>query len=203
MHEYNKKLYTHLVFKQYLEARGKTKEPFDKEERVLDILDCMFLEADNEKNYIKYASNYGIYLKDKNAIELNKGALDSLVEEEQRISPFSGNTELVIYQGIPMIKSGINIVEGQVADIYHTHNPYSIEYLQGLSELHNCGFKICFGIFGRTYDKDKSKKFKLVRDYLSTMSGDLEMQYDTERDNYYLIVYNKFKQNVKILRRGR
>ena len=137
MHEYNKKLYVHLISKQYLEARGKTKELFDKDDRVLDILDWLFLKADIEKNYIKYAENYGIYLKDKNAIELNKGAADSLVEEKQRISPFSGNTELVIYQGIPMIKSGINIVEGQVADIYHTHNPYRKEFLSGLSELHN------------------------------------------------------------------
>jgi hypothetical protein len=162
----------------------------------------MFLEADNEKNYIKYASNYGIYLKDKNAIELNKGALDSLVEEEQRISPFSGNTELVIYQGIPMIKSGINIVEGQVADIYHTHNPYEKRYLNGLAELQHYGYKICFGVFGRTYDKDKKEKFKLVRDYLSLMSSDLEMQYDTENENYYLILFSKFKQKGKVLRKG-
>ena len=197
--------YVFLLYNQFISAKGiSLKDALNKRDELSkEFIDWLYDLEKIGAQYSFYAENNGINLVSDYARELNKGVFDSLVSKEQRISPFSGNTELVIYQGIPMIKSGINIVEGQVADIYHTHNPYSIEYLQGLSELHNCGFKICFGIFGRTYDKDKKEKFKLVRDYLSTMSGELEIQYDTERDNYYLIVYNKFKQNVKILRRGR
>lgn len=197
--------YVFLLYNQFISAKGiSLKDALNKRDELSkEFIDWLY---DLEKigvQYSFYAENNGINLVSDFARELNKGVFDSLVSKEQRISPFSDNTELVIYQGIPMIKSGINIVEGQVADIYHTHNPYRKEYLSGLSELHNFGYRICFGIFGRTYDKDKSKKFKLVKDYLSLMSGELDMQYDTERDNYYLIVYNKFKQNVKILRRGR
>lgn len=197
--------YVFLLYNQFISAKGiSLKDALNKRDELSkEFIDWLYDLEKIGAQYSSYAENNGINLVSDFARELNKGVFDSLVSKEQRISPFSDNTELVIYQGIPMIKSGINIVEGQVADIYHTHNPYSIEYLQGLSELHNCGFKICFGVFGRTYDKDKSKKFKLVKDYLSLMSGELDMQYDTERDNYYLIVYNKFKQNVKILRRGR
>ena len=196
MHEY-----ISLLFEQFCNAKGYrniSKIPFHEIEEEFIVWNVGLLRQGLE--YIQYAKENGIDLQNHDAIELNKGGYDSLVSKLNRVSPFSGNTELVIYQGIPMIKSGINIVEGQVADIYHTHNPYSERYLEGLSELHGYGHKICFGIFGSIDDKDKDKKFKLVKDYLRNFNENIEYSSDTINGHYHLIVYSKFKQ--KILRRG-
>ena len=169
--------------------------------------------------YLKFCECYNIFLDNENSIELNKGILDSIISTDgkhyvkpisvfatseyagKRLSKF--NEELIVNRGELYIRRGSILKRSQVADLYHTHNPYNDNFFKPLDELCDLEIQICYGMFGSIVDKDKEYKLKRLRKFVMSKSSDLSFEYDILGDGYYALAYNKSQIKTKKLVKGR
>lgn len=151
----------------------------------------------------KYFNFNDIDINSSNIAEVGKGKYDSIVlPTTQIISPFGEtlkkeNSELIIYQGEPIILGSID--KGQVVDKFLTHNPYTFEMIKAWPTLHNSGYDIIFGICGYVQDKNIQEK-RMQIDYLCYgMNEEIEENYDLINDIYvgYIRSNRKVKRLVK------
>lgn len=198
--------YLILLFNQFNNAKGYKEIYLDSKQYLNEFSVWLYELSKQSKQYLGFSLFNGISLADGDFIEINKGKYDTLIKEKTIISPFAYTLnqlkqDLVVYQGEPLIKCGSKIEKGQVVDTYCTHNPYNIFYFNNLDELHNNGYMICFGIFGKNSDRNKKIKISFIQKVMQNMIDDFIFDYETSDDNYYCIVFTKRLVKKKILKR--
>ena len=198
--------YLVLLCNQFNEVKGYKKTHLESKEYLDELAFWLYDLKKQSKEYLEFGLFNGINLADGDFIEINKGKFDTLRKGENIISPFAStlnlvSKDLVVYQGEPLIISGSKIKKGQVVDTYCTHNPYNIYYFNNLDELHNNGYMVCFGMFGKNEDKNKQSKVKFIQGVAENMGNDFIFAYETDRENYYSVVFTKRFVKRYILRR--
>lgn len=198
--------YLNLLFNQFNNAKGYSKIYLDSKQYLHEFVTWLEEIKKQTKEYLALAFSNGIDLETSDFIEINKGKYDTLNNEKIIISPFADTLNqlkqnLIVYQGEPFIVSGSKVEKGQVVDTYCTHNPYNLYYFNNLDKLHNNGYMICFGIFGKNSDYDKKSKITFMQKILQNMIGDFYFDYETFLDNYYYIVFTKRLVKRKVLKK--
>ena len=183
--------YLMLLFNQFNNAKGYKEVCLNSNQYLNEFAVWLHELSKQSKCYLDFSLFNGINLADGDFIEVNKGTLNQLKQD------------LVVYQGEPLIRCGSKIKKGQVVDTYCTHNPYNMFYFNNLEQLHNNGYMICFGIFGKNCDRDKQIKIKFIQQVMQNMIDDFIFDYETIDNNYYYIVFTKrlVKVKKKVLQR--
>ena len=74
-----------------------------------------------------------------------------------------------------------------------TFNPYFDDDITKWYQLHNGGLNISLGVCGKVYDRDSSKKVKLISDIADKLDCDYEENYDIMGDDYFYNINSKRK----------
>ena len=194
------------LYKQYCDARSVVCNPFDGKNLSYDFLEWITINKLMAKEYSDYLLYLG-HLESKTVAEVGKGRYDSIASEEMTIiSPYADTLELLkrelfVIDGVPLIEQGEKIVLPE-EQILLTHNPYDEMRIINWSRVHNMGdYDISIGMFGSIYDKDFSKKVKLIEEISKRMTEDHVIDYDTDKDKYFCSLNSKRKVKVKTLTR--
>ena len=192
-----------LLLNQFNKAKGYTESDLKSKQYTEEFVGWLRDLKKQSKQYSDFTLSNGIDLSDFDMIEINKGILDTITGSGIMISPFGPTLnqikqDLLVYQGEPFIVSGSKIIRGQVVDTYCTHNPYNYHYYGNIHEIHNNGYKICLGVFGKNADNDKDAKIRSMVDISEKMADDYRKDYCTVGDNYYCMIYTKRKVLTKI-----
>ena len=201
-----KSKYILLLYKQYCETVGKQ---YDKFNIIVDIEFIKYLSflVKRTIDYANYLNYLGLCLTNDTTIELNKGKYDSLGKELVTIvSPFAEtigcqNSELLICDENPLVIIGASIFTADNCDWFLTHNPIIRSSVSNITLLHNIGENVCIGIYGKTTDKDRYKKLKMLEECATKMSDDIGFYYDTDKDNYFSCIKSERKIKRKVLTR--
>ena len=186
--------YLVLLCNQFNKTKGYKKTHLESKGYINELAFWLYDLKKQSDEYFEFGLFNGINLANGDFIEINKGRFDTLRKGENIISPFAStlnlvSKDLVVYQGEPLIIDGSKIKKGQVVDTYCTHNPYNKYYFGNLDELHNNGYMICFGMFGKNRDKDKQSKVEFVKDVAENMGNDFIFEYETDNENFYCMVF--------------
>ena len=198
--------YLMLLFNQFNNAKGYKEVYLNSNQYLNEFAVWLHELSKQSKCYLDFSLFNGINLADGDFIEINKGKYDTLIKGKKIISSFANTLnqlkqDLVVYQGEPLIRCGSKIKKGQVVDTYCTHNPYNMFYFNNLEQLHNNGYMICFGIFGKNCDRDKQIKIKFIQQVMQNMIDDFIFDYEIIDNNYYYIVFTKRLVEEKVLKR--
>lgn len=193
-----------LLFNQFKNVKGYKASYLDSEKSLDEFANWLYELKKQTNEYLDFSLSLGIDLTGCDFVEINKGKYDTASCEI--VSPFAEtlnqkNSELIVYQGEPLIRSGSIIKKGQVVDTYCTHNPYNMFYFGALDELHNNGYNVSFCVFGKLNDKNKNKKIEFIKNITKKMYDDYIIDYETLGENYYCIVYTKRLVKMKVLTR--
>lgn len=193
--------YINLLFKQFIDTLVNNMK-INQDELMDEFIDWLVGLEKMNNEYIGFAGSNGINLLDNHSVEVNKGIIDTLDMAGKKVSQFAStlnkpNSYLFTWGDVPSIIQENSMRSCNEYDLYHTFNPYSLRYYGDLHTLHNRGYKICYGIFGKVYDKDKNKKIDLFSNIVSSLDIEPEIDCTTIGDNYYYILYTK--ENVKRL----
>ena len=192
------------LYKQYCDARGVIRNPFDGKDLSYDFLEWITTNKLMTKEYSDYLLYLG-YLESKTVAEVGKGRYDSIASQEiATISPYADTLELpkrelFIIVDVPLIEeSGKIVLLNQ--QVLLTHNPYDEMRIMNWSRVHNMGnYDISIGMFGKVYDEDFSKKVKLIEEISKRMTEDHVLDYDTDKDKYFCSLNSKRKVKLKSL----
>lgn len=199
-------MYLYLLLKQFNNAKGYKNPDVSSKQYLQEFMNWLAELKKQKSQYIEYSNAFGIDLFKSYFLEINKGKLDTILGDERVISPFAytmgqKNKEFIAYRGEPYILSGSRFEKGKAYDTYCTHNPYDMSYFGDLDRLHNSGYFVCFGMYGKNSDCDKGIKLQFVSEKVKEMGYDYAFEYDTDGEKYYSIVFSKQKINEKILTR--
>ena len=199
-------MYVDLLMKQFNRAKGYKNPDVNSEQYLQEFMNWLDELKKQKGQYIEYSNIFGIDLFESDFLEINKGNLDTILGDERVISPFAytiwqENRVFIPYHGEPYIVSVSKVDKGQAYDTYCTHNPYDVRFFGDLDSLHNNGYNVCFGMYGKNSDCDKDVKLHFVSDRIKHMTRDYGFEYDTCGDNYCCIVFTKKLIKEKVLTR--
>ena len=125
------------------------------------------------------------------------------------ISPYADtlllkNSRLVRVCDKTIIAVGNKFLYPSCVDTFITHNPYDEFLIHDWDRIHCAeGFDIGIGVYGNSYDEDKSDKIKMLSriygklKFGSSGSSVIDFELDTDRDKYFGLVSAKSKQMIK------
>ena len=192
------------LYQQFCDARGIS---FDSKQAFEFIDDFCNWVVENEKLMTKYQEYLFAldYLYGKTISEVGKGKYDSFkLIDSIIVSPYAetlgiANSELFIFGNCPLIitKQGITVPK---TDILLTHNPYAEMMIYNWSKIHNSqSYDISIGVYGSIYDSDFAKKIKMIEILSKQMESDHQVDYDTDKDNYFCTINSKRKTKSRVL----
>lgn len=200
-------MYLLNLCKQFNEAFGINSPNFD---------DACYVEAFNywlselrinSQKYQQFVSEIGVDIDNEKTTELRKGKYDSISLPNTRIvSPYGEtlgreNSDIIMFQGEPIIFGSNKIEREQVAGTYITQNPYSLRNLSAINYFYEMGANICIGVYGNNSDKDKNKKIAQLEEYKKIFLLGASKEYATFNDTYFYILRKKGKVLGRGLRR--
>lgn len=194
--------YLFCLYYQYCKSAGKKYDKFNILNDT-DFVEWVSRLYKQTKMYGDYLSFLDINLSDETAIEINKGEYDSLgLKLVSVVSSFGetfglDNGRLIIYDDRPLVLMSSSIFKVDNCDLFLTHNPYNICDIDKIKQLHDIGFSICLGMYGRISDKDRETKVKKLHSMANETTDGLGFYYDTADDDYFACV--KSKRKVKEL----
>lgn len=194
--------YLTQLFNQFNQSRGYKNIDLNSENYTEEFYHWLYELRKQTYEYLKFSESTKVELSSENYIELNKGKYDTLFKHGSHISTYAdtlgeANKDFIVYQGEPYIKSGSIITKGQVVDTYFTQNPFTTVDVAQLGMLHNNGYFMCIGMFGKNKDKNKQQKIYQLKSLISSTNDNYDFNYETNNDDYYCILSTK--RNVKEL----
>lgn len=203
------KEFFYYIIKQYVSIRGITYESqfnFSEFVKYLETLDSQ------TKSYRKYLSYLGIEINIPSTIELDKGLFDSVaLDNTLRVSKFIptkleslGLTKkgLLIENDEVIIINSNKMVERPFVDTLITHNPYVPIDISTFNKFAQSR-RIAIGVYGSIYDKDKDYKLEEMEKLSKKIMVPLDVEFDIDNQNYFLVIMNKQKMLSKNLRKKR
>lgn len=193
------------LYKQYCESNGKeyckTKILYDN-----DFLFWISSLKESTKEYISFLEYLYLLNNEKEIIEINKGKYDSLkLDGLTMVSQFAEtvnlkNGNILINNNVPIIQLETQLYDASDTNCFITHNPYSDFYISNLDQVHLLGYDICLGVYGKKDDNDKELKLNLINRYENIL-GDVSVEYETTKDNYFCLLKSNRKICKKIYRK--
>lgn len=192
-------MYLLNLYKQFNEAFGIN---------PIDFTDDYYMEAFNywlrelrisSRKYQQFILELGVDIDNEKTIELRKGKYDSISLPNTRIiSPYGDtlgreNSDIIMFQGEPLIVGSKKIKREQVAETYITQNPYCLCQLDDIDYFYEIGANICIGVYGNNRDIDKNKKIRQLEEYKKIFLPNASEEYETFDDTYFYILRNKGK----------
>lgn len=175
----NQRAYLNKLIEQYKKVTNTTSIDLNSPEFIMDLNNWINRnKAIGNITFISFLEENGIFIDKSTCAEIGKGYRDSLVSlyettivtpyPEGMISRTDGKTidsEFKIENGTPLIYKK-TVIKPQDIDTFLIHNPYNIENLKHLADIHhNKAYTgIIFGIYGKKQDKDMDQKIsKLIK----------------------------------------
>ena len=175
-------------------------------------------------NYLRFLSYLDLGPFYDDTAEVGKGGLDSAVKDFDTtiITSFPGSFRGIdlsrILEGKLMVSGGFPYLMGQGVDAgqftlipsetittYMTQNPYTFEDIRNWEMLHNSNSAgIIVGIYGKSWDRDKNSKIKMLEELVKKMDdfNDVIIDFENDSQDYYGVVASlKTRKNYKILKR--
>lgn len=179
-------MYYLLLLKQFNQKTGYKSVCLESSEYLKEFKEWLIALNKESKVYTKVLEEKGIALE--NGLELYKGAFDTLENSpEQIVSPFAHtlggkNEGLIVYRGEPLIftlDSDSIKYRRQATDVYLTHNPYNEEFMKVIENLCTKTYdtpKVCLGMFGSIYDKDKEQNLEMLKSFQEKLNSPVEIE---------------------------
>jgi hypothetical protein len=150
------------------------------------------------KNTIIYQQflqeHLGTDLNCPNVVEIEKGEYDSVsLPLTSIISQYGStlqksNSELVLLDNNLVVFQNSSVLPIDNYSLFMTHNPYASYNLTEFRALKDRDKNVCIGAYGLLRDKDRDRKIRLLKSYLS---DNLEEEYDTYRGTYLYCLHTK------------
>lgn len=175
----------------------------------LDTLSEWIFQRQNAGiDYLFLLHDLGLNYSNNDTCEVGKGLYDSITTglstkiitqypesikvDESRI--LVGNLE--VFESTPILirenASNIKIIPNSLVNTYMMNNPYVEGNIRSWEDLHNSSQNdIIVGVYGKTSDKDKEDKLKLIKDLRDKLYDEYIDSYETNNDNYYYVVGSK------------
>lgn len=198
----NEKYLKHII-KQYIDSRGIQVSQIDKKE-FIKYLRTLINQTAKYKKYLDYL---GIEIDTPRTIELDKGFFDSVALKNTLIvSEFAStlgltDNKLLIENDEVIIHSSNGMVERPFIGTLITHNPYSPINIPIFNLVAQTS-KIAIGIYGNIYDEDRFSKMKEIKELSKKIDEQLDIEVDTDGDEYFVVASNKINGLKKSLTRG-
>lgn len=179
-------MYYLLLLKQFNQKMGYKSVCLESSEYLKEFKEWLIALNKESKVYTKVLEEKGIALE--NGLELYKGVFDTLENSpKQIVSPFAhtlgGKNEwLIVYRGEPLIftlDSDSIKYRRQATDVYLTHNPYNEEFMKVIENLCTKTYdtpKVCLGMFGSIYDKDKEQNLEMLKSFQEKLNSPVEIE---------------------------
>lgn len=196
--------YLIMLYMQYCSANNIPLNNVEEYQKNNDFINWIVRNKILSEEYKKYLLYLDIPIYDS-SVEVGKGKYDSIAGKNiEVVSPYG---ETLNKQNLRLVKAGNTalVVAAKRAIILPqeslliTHNPYEIEELIKWYSLHESTcYNISIGMYGSIYDKDKLKKIEYLM-LMQKQSEELEINYDTLKDNYFCSLNSKRKTKAKSL----
>ena len=209
----NSKIYIKHLTEQYLAATGISMKYYPLPTDKSFIEDLTKFLKEREKIGEKYLKEI-IKVTDERIskgyrVEVNKGALDSILLKEAAKSKFREGTcipvtpyptlineppkKLIITNAgacfFKNLKTSKIIPNKGIIETFITQNPYNSEFLKDWEKIPQTGEgNIVVGMYGKTYDKNYEEKLAMLREFKAKLSGNMVHEYLTNGDNYFALV---------------
>lgn len=185
--------YYQKLMNQFLATVGFEKEiNLELMENAIDWLK----EYKNKLNiYRDFLKSNGITF-DGRVIELNKGLMDTVIEEKSSSYLLTEETlnrnynvlngELFTFEDQRFCMYKKNLLSIENFETFITHNPYNYSSLNNIIKCQN-EVDICVGIIGNIHDKDYNLKIDKLKKFQSKLLKSTEI-YETNNDEYFYLV---------------
>lgn len=204
--ETNFDYYMHLIKKYCLNiGMNFRKNSID----IDDFIEWLKVYRKITKEYANFVRTLDINLNDSSLAEFGKGKYDSIIESDAfEISNYSetmGRPKLIfgdLNRGLLIYNDKIVYsLEDLGIESIISQNPNKPFDTTRLSLLSNeLDKKVIFGIYGSFSDKDIEMKTDMIKEFLESTDYN-ELEYETDKDNYYMLVQTKNKEKRLIKRR--
>lgn len=207
--------------KQYCTANGIYNADDEEIVRSYDFCNWLYeMQKEIGPRYLDYLHYLGFdYHGSSQTAEIGKGYYDSLVLPENNgttmISPphVASNirglkklmlSKFVVIDCVPYLSDRVNKFSLKYGNPFYnfvTQNPYGPSCINGWAGMHNVyGFGVLVGVFGKTSDRDRLKKYDLVKDFAERLSrGDATVGYDEDGQYYFCAAGTKHMQKGREL----
>lgn len=200
------------LIEQYKAATGVKKVDINSEMFQNEFFEWIMNNQFVGRDYKAYLGELkAIPEEEQDYIEIGKGVHDSIVlySETPIITPYteemSRKTGKIIkanfmVEELPIVyneangKQNIAILDSSRKII--TQNPYNKGNIANWEQLHNNGYDICVGVYGRTYDKDIESKIEQLRDLKNGLIKCFKEEYSVVSDKYFYAIYTDRNQTL-------
>ena len=200
------------LIKQFLAACGTKHIDLKSKSFLEEFSNWLKERKEVGEKYVSIISNFELFKDNSKCAEVNKGIEDSvtLPYHTKLLTPYIDvnrvddpnrviDADFSIYKNnkLPIISTKdvkIQVIPNNRIMTYMTQNPYDSQMLEGWNNLQNSGRNnIVVGVYGKEYDKDKSKKKDMLLRFRKQLDNNFrEIEY-VLNDEYFCVIGTKQK----------
>ena len=206
-----REIYLNYLLEQFKNATGYKKVDLNSDIFKAEFNSWLFTRTNISEDYIKVLDYMELGYHYPMTAELGKGCLDSVVSHNGTttiITPYTYGLDKKT--GNKIIRGSINCVRNrtnheslkedkrtETIDSFMTQNPYTLDDFYTLEMMHNTQmYDIIAGVYGKSQDKDKEEKLKVLKAFKDNLYGDFEEEYIRFNDNYCYVIATKAKTKI-------
>lgn len=202
--------YIQKLMKQFINSQGIQNVDINSIEFKKEFVMWIDERQKLKEGYIKLLEKLKVPYDTSEMVEVGKGKYDSIVLNNGStimLTPYlmeKGNNPLCLYRFIVEdMKPAVILNNGNTRNVplknIMTHNPYDESDIYEWDKLFNHdSCNITIGVYGRTEDKDKKSKIKMLEDFKRELYLGSNMSGYESCGNYYYAVTSHGKKIQKI-----